>query len=114
MNATLTYAVDLFDVPKELKHQLDYVHRELAEISRDAHSAGSSFSGGPDDKEVLQLLHNIRIHMAKVDTRLEDCMSILSGYVDFLENPPESEEEIVENDSGDGEAEQEVGEADNG
>jgi hypothetical protein len=52
--------------------------------------------------------------MAKVDTRLEDCMSILSGYVDFLENPPESEEEIVENDSGDGEAEQEVGEDDKG
>lgn len=109
MNATLTYAVDLFDVPKELKHQLDYVHRELAEISRDAHSAGSSFSGGPDDKEVLQLLHNIRIHMAKVDTRLEDCMSILSGYVDFLENPPEPEDEVVED-----EAEEEVVEDDEG
>jgi hypothetical protein len=27
--------------------------------------------------------------MAKIDTRMEDCMSILGGYQHYLENPPE-------------------------
>ena len=31
--------------------------------------------------------------MAKIDTRMEDCMAILSGYLDHIENPPEPEEE---------------------
>ena len=29
--------------------------------------------------------------MAKVDTRMEDCMSILGGYQHYLENPPEEQ-----------------------
>jgi hypothetical protein len=31
--------------------------------------------------------------MAKVDTRMEDCMSILGGYQHYLENPPEEQPE---------------------
>ena len=93
MNATLTYAVELEDIPNELRHQLDYVHRELVSASREAHGAASSLNGGVEDKGALEQLHNLRIHMAKIDTRMEDCMSILSGYIDFLENPPQPQTE---------------------
>ena len=89
MNATLTFEVDLDDIPKELSQQLDYVHKELVSVSRNAYDAGSALKGEPEgDKNVLTDLHNLRVHMAKIDQRLEDCMSILSGYVDYLENPP--------------------------
>jgi hypothetical protein len=46
----------------------------------------------------LRSLHAIRLHLAKIDTRLEDCMAILSGYVDHIENPqaPEKEESVQE------------------
>tara|TARA_R100000008_G_scaffold85214_1_gene74570 strand:- start:576 stop:923 length:348 start_codon:yes stop_codon:yes gene_type:complete len=102
MNATLTFAVDLDDIPKELSQQLDYVHKELVSVSRNAYDAGSALKGDPEgDKNVLTDLHNLRVHMAKIDQRLEDCMSILGGYVDYLENPPpppadEPDEEALE------------------
>ena len=31
--------------------------------------------------------------MAKIDTRMEDCMAILSSYLEHIENPPDLEEE---------------------
>ena len=55
--------------------------------------------------ETLELLHSIRLQMAKVDTRMEDCMSILGGYQHYLDNPPEEQtgetvEEEEENEEG--------------
>ena len=100
MNATLTYAVELEDIPNELRYQLDYIRRELASASNEAQSVISGLNGNIEDKNVLTLLHDIRIHMAKIDTRMEDCMSILSGYVNYLENPPQLEEDAEDAEGG--------------
>ena len=51
----------------------------------------------------MESLHNVRLKMARLDARMEDCMSILSGYLHYLENPPEeTPEELPEEENEEG------------
>ena len=63
MNVTLNLMTEFEDIPRELSYMLKYVEEELSFASR----------------------------RAKIDQRMEDCMSILAGYSHYLENPPEQE-----------------------
>jgi len=101
MNVTLNLITEFDDIPKELAHMLQYVQQELALASLGASDLSKKARSKHEDeeailnhgKEILTSLHDIRLHMAKIDTRMEDCMSILGGYMHYVENPPEEIEE---------------------
>ena len=92
MNVTLNLMAEFEDIPRELSHMLKYVEEELDFASRrTANIATKVNADDSDNQESMDLLHSVRLHMAKIDQRMEDCMSILAGYSHYLENPPEQE-----------------------
>ena len=96
MNVTLNLMTDFEDIPNEVSYMLKYVQDELTFTSRRAANVSAKLGQDEvDANEALELLHSIRLQMAKIDTRMEDCMSILGGYQHYLENPPEEEPEAV-------------------
>ena len=96
MNVTLNLMTDFEDIPNEVSYMLKYVQDELTFTSRRAANVSAKLGQDEvDANEALELLHSVRLQMAKIDTRMEDCMSILGGYQHYLENPPEEEPEAV-------------------
>ena len=100
MNVTLSLIAEFSDIPKEISHMLRYVEQELDTAASSAADLSVQVATPQSDEEVLDhgnemmdLIHNLRLHMAKVDTRMEDCVSILRGYLHYIENPPEEEKE---------------------
>lgn len=97
MNVTINLVTEFNDIPKELAHMLKYVEHELAVASLSASDLSKRASVKHEDEEtilthgneIMESFHDIRVHMAKIDNRMEDCMSILGGYVHYIENPPE-------------------------
>jgi len=90
MNVTLNLITEFEDIPHEVAHMLKFVQDELAFTAR--RTANISAKLNQDEvnaTETLDLLHSVRLQMAKIDTRMEDCMSILGGYQHYLDNPPE-------------------------
>jgi len=101
MNVTFSIQTEFADIPRELAHLLRSVEEELGLVAGGVADLSKTIITEHADQELLLehgkadlvSLHNIRLHMAKIDTRMEDCMAILSGYLDHVENPPEPEEE---------------------
>ena len=94
MKVTLNLMTEFEDIPQELSHMLRYVESELSLVSKRVANVASKVRESAGDKEeVMDLLHSVRLHMAKIDTRMEDCMSILGGYIHYVENPPEEQPE---------------------
>jgi len=90
MNVTLNLTTEFEEIPNELAHMLRLVEKVLSETSGKAYSVSNSLRTGVFDGEAtMESLHNVRLKMARADARMEDCMSILSGYLHYLENPPE-------------------------
>ena len=90
MNVTLNLMAEFEDIPRELSHMLKYVEEELNFASRRAANIATKMNADDNDnQESMDLLHIVRLHKAKIDQRMEDCMSILAGYSHYLENPPE-------------------------
>jgi len=104
MNVTLSLTTELEDVPKELSYMLKYIEQELNLVSLNVSNLSKRANVTHDNdeaiiaygNELLELLHGIRISMAKADTRMEDCMAVLSGYIHYTENPPEQAEDPEE------------------
>ena len=96
MNVTLNLMTDFEDIPNEVSYMLKYVQDELAFTSRRTANVSAKLAQDEvDANEALELLHSVRLQMAKIDTRMEDCMSILGGYQHYLENPPEEQPEAA-------------------
>ncbi|MGB1077517.1 MAG: hypothetical protein ACPG05_04350 [Bdellovibrionales bacterium] len=96
MNVTLNLMTDFEDIPNEVSYMLKYVQDELTFTSRRTANVSAKLGQAEvDANEALELLHSIRLQMAKIDTRMEDCMSILGGYQHYLDNPPEEDPEAV-------------------
>ena len=99
MNVTLNLITEFDDIPRELAHILKFVEEELDLASKNANFTAAKLSDCPTclvdtkeySEEIMGLLHGVRLHMAKIDSRMEDCMSILGGYMHYLETPPEDE-----------------------
>ena len=111
MNVTLSLTSELSDVPKELSYMMKFVQYELDSISKSAENTSSTIRTDTKDKEgaiehftsVLDRFHTIRVQLAKLDTRMEDCMSVLGGFIEYIENPPEDDpegQEEIENEEG--------------
>ena len=92
MNVTLNLITEFEDIPNEVSHMLKFVQDELAFTARRTSNVSAKLAQDEvDANEALELLHSVRLQMAKIDTRMEDCMSILGGYQHYLENPPEEQ-----------------------
>jgi hypothetical protein len=92
MNVTLNLITEFEDIPNEVSHMLKFVQDELAFTARRTSNVSAKLAQDEvDANEALDLLHSVRLQMAKIDTRMEDCMSILGGYQHYLENPPEEQ-----------------------
>ena len=99
MNVTLNLITEFEDIPHEVAHMLKFVQDELSFTARRAANVSSKLAGETvDANEALDLLHSVRLQMAKIDTRMEDCMSILGGYQHYLDNPPEVQPEATAED----------------
>ena len=103
MNVTLSIQAEFEDIPKEIAYLLKQVGQELIAISSlTAHLAEDMQLPPPtqDGETIVQkgtanmeALHDLRLQMAKIDTRMEDCMSVLGGYLHYVENPPQDPQE---------------------
>jgi len=110
MNVTLSLTTKLEDIPRELSHILRHVVQGLELASLNTSNLSKRVNVTHDNKEatlaygkeVMDSLHAIRLDMAKVDTRMEDCMSILAGYMHYVENPPEEQEGTQEENNEEG------------
>ena len=92
MNVTLNLITEFEDIPNEVSHMLKFVQDELSFTARRTANVSAKLAQDEvDANEALDLLHSVRLQMAKIDTRMEDCMSILGGYQHYLENPPEEQ-----------------------
>ena len=96
MNVTLNLMTDFEDIPNEVSYMLKYVQDELSFTARRVANISAKLSQEETNaEEALELIHSVRLQMAKIDTRMEDCMSILGGYQHYLENPPEEQPEAA-------------------
>ena len=104
MNVTFSVQTEFDDIPREIGYLLQTVQKELDLTAENVAGLSRTIVAEHTDQESLLdhgktglvSLHRIRLHMAKIDTRMEDCMAILSGYIDHIENPPDPEEEPSE------------------
>tara|TARA_R110000824_G_scaffold374299_2_gene564802 strand:+ start:1385 stop:1723 length:339 start_codon:yes stop_codon:yes gene_type:complete len=104
MNVTFSVQTEFDDIPIEVRYLLQAVQKELALASENVVALSETITTEhPDQESLLEhgkiellSLHKIRLHMAKIDTRMEDCMAILGGYLEHIENPPDPEEEASE------------------
>ena len=104
MNVTFSIQAEFEDIPRELVYMLRYVEEELGLSASQMQNIQETITAKHENEESLinhgkaelLSLHKARLHLAKIDTRLEDCMSILGGYIDHIENPPEPEQEVSE------------------
>ena len=102
MNVTFSVQTEFDDIPREIAYLLQAVQKELDLVADNAGSLSRTIVDKHTDQESLLnhgktellSLHNIRLHMAKIDTRMEDCMAILSGYLEHIENPQAPQEEV--------------------
>jgi hypothetical protein len=102
MKVGISYGVELEDVPEEVENLLRDVQWDLQEKIEEiiVHVRNANYATLDDD------IKNLRKNLARVDMRLEDCYTILVGYVnvvrdmatqaaldDHVASPPPSDED---------------------
>ena len=90
MNVTLKLTTDFEDIPDEVSYMLRKVGSEITSLKHAVHDVSNEAL--EHHEEALQKLHLARLHMAKIDARMADCMSILDGFLHYSENPQELEQ----------------------
>ena len=101
MNVTFSVQTEFDDIPREVAYLLQFVKEELGLVAGSIVDLSKTITTEHTDQESLLdhgkaellSLHNIRLPMTKIDTRMEDCMAIFGGYLEHIENPPDPEEE---------------------
>ena len=86
MIVKLTYSAELEEVPSEVGKIVDSTILEMEDICRDLSGVQSDLTKKEADvKTALSKIEFAMKFVEKLDTRLKDCQSILSGYVSVLE-----------------------------
>jgi len=80
MKVGISYAVDLSEIPDELQKLLEEVQWELTEKLE---SLAEQIKTG-DFAAAFANIKNMRYNLQRTDTRLEDCSTILTGYLTVL------------------------------
>jgi len=110
---TISKAVALDDVPAEIRTMVDKTQKELCYTIPDIMKTIQMkvFSNSGDDFfQTVALLEYLRVELKKVDTNIEECVGILSGYKEIMmEQLTQKEQEpTVNNEEGLSESYQEV------
>ena len=80
MKVGISYAVELSEIPDELQKLIEEVQWELSEkLDLLAEQVKSDDFAG-----ALANIKNMRYNLQRTDTRLEDCNTILVGYLTVL------------------------------
>jgi len=100
----LSYSVDLEEVPQKVLDLLDEVNIKINKMESVFTEirmilGANSDSTAPDIFAATKAIERIRISMAKEDVRLEECSSILSGYLGILMG--HDDEDLPEGDNDD-------------
>tara|TARA_R110002072_G_scaffold99783_2_gene219518 strand:+ start:261 stop:707 length:447 start_codon:yes stop_codon:yes gene_type:complete len=87
MKVSVAYTVDLEKVPEELERLLLCKRTDLAQVNKSLDEIAHSLSGGQHSVAIQQMA-SLRSALVDLDFRLNDCMEILSGFLN-QKNPPE-------------------------
>jgi|TARA_E500000305_G_scaffold110091_1_gene116949 hypothetical protein len=80
MKVGISYAVELSEIPEELQKLIEEVQWDLSEklaLLTEQVRAG-------DFAAAFANIKNMRYNLERTDTRLEDCTTILTGYLTLL------------------------------
>ena len=80
MKVGISYAVELSEIPDELQKLIEEVQWELSEKLE---LLTQQFKSG-DFAGAFANIKNMRYNLQRTDTRLEDCGTILTGYLTVL------------------------------
>ena len=80
MKVGISYAVDLSEIPDELQKLIEEVQWDLSEKLE---LLAEQVKTG-DFASAFANIKNMRYNLQRTDTRLEDCGSILTGYLTVL------------------------------
>ena len=84
MRVNISYTVELDDVLKEVERMLIECNTKMRGIHGDL-----SQTIGREPLVMLEEIDKLRLKMAATDFQLDDCMRILSGYIQTLSRLPE-------------------------
>jgi len=77
----------LEELPGEVAELLVVTLRKVGDVEHKLNSVIERLEGGDDVDHCVVDLENTRQHLYKIDNRMSDCMSILAGYVQHINNP---------------------------
>lgn len=89
MRVNISYSVELSDIPQEVERILIECNIKIRKIHGDLDQ-----TIGLDPLGMLEEIDKLRIEMAAADLQLDDCMQILSGYIQTLARIPELKQEL--------------------
>ncbi len=91
-NVRISFATMLEDVPREVHVLLDDIRRRLRNTEDssllDISDSLERSSKVSDCNEAIVALESARKDLAKIDTRMEDCMNILYQYCTAVDTAP--------------------------
>ena len=91
MIVKLTYSAELEEVPSEVSKIVDSTVEEIEELAKDLRVAQESLSQRkePDVKSALAKLKFAMSSLEKLNIKMKDCDSILTGYLGVVEKQAE-------------------------
>jgi tRNA A58 N-methylase Trm61 len=82
----------LEELPTEVAEFLVVTLRKVGDVEHKLNSVIERLEGGEDINHCVVDLEATRQVLYKVDNRLSDCMSILAGYMQHINNPAQAQE----------------------
>ena len=93
MIVKLTYSAELDEVPAEVGNIVDATASEMSTLSHELELVANDLTKKePDVKTALSKIEFTMKFIEKLDTKLKDCQSILSGYLAVLEQQKQKTE----------------------
>ena len=80
MSVDITYSIDFEEVPKEMKELVQKVKDTSCQTVDQKFTELLTSLSEEEEKKALQAIEEIRKNLAKIDMRLMECSSILTGY----------------------------------
>ena len=95
MRVRIQYSVDLDEIPQKISGFLKDAAGLIGNLECDLVDEATDMAKGRVSEHSLEMIDNVRQEMAKVDMMLADAHSILSGYLQ-AKNPPPDIPEVPE------------------